>query len=107
MASVPREFEHIGRYKVVDRIGRGGMGSLYRAIDPTLQREVVIKVLHAGDDDAELRERFAREGRSAARLHHPNIVTIFDVGEQNGVAYIVMEYIQGNLWRRSSGASCR
>lgn len=83
----------IGRYEVLEPIGRGGMGSLYLALDPLLDRQIAIKLLR--DDDDELRERFAREARAAARLRHPNIVTIFDVGEHDGQPFIAMEYIQG------------
>jgi len=83
----------IGRYRVVSRIGRGGMGALYLAWDPTLERQVAIKILI--DDNDELRERFSREARSAARLHHPNIVTMYDVGEDDGRPFMAMEYIQG------------
>jgi serine/threonine-protein kinase len=85
-----------GRYKVVGELGRGAMGAVYRAVDPLIERDVAIKTLlpHAADeaDMAEVRERFIREARSAGRLNHPNIVTIFDVGEQNGIAYIAMGY---------------
>ena len=70
------------------------MGALYLAQDPKLDREIVIKLLI--DDNDELRERFAREARSAARLRHPHIVTIFDVGDWEGQPFIAMEYIQGH-----------
>jgi serine/threonine protein kinase len=83
----------IGRYEVLGSIGRGGMGSLFLALDPLLDRQIAVKLLR--DDDDELRERFAREARAAARLRHPNIVTIFDVGEHEGQPFIAMEYIQG------------
>jgi serine/threonine protein kinase len=88
-----------GRYKVVGELGRGAMGAVYRAVDPLIERDVAIKTLlpNVADeaDMAEVRERFIREARSAGRLNHPNIVTIFDVGEQNGVAYIAMELLDG------------
>jgi predicted Ser/Thr protein kinase/ketosteroid isomerase-like protein len=84
---------HIGRYEILGAIGRGGMGSLYLALDPKLDRQLAIKLLR--DDDDDLRERFAREARAAARLRHPNIVTIFDVGDHDGQPFIAMEYIQG------------
>jgi serine/threonine-protein kinase len=83
----------IGRYKIQGRIGQGGMGVLFLAHDPMLDRQLAIKLLR--DDNEELRERFSREARSVARLRHPNIVTIFDVGEQDGQPFIAMEYIQG------------
>ena len=87
----------IGRYKIVSRIGQGGMGVLFLAFDPMLERQIAIKLLR--DDNDELRERFAREARSVARLRHPHIVTIFDVGEQDGHPFIAMEYLQGRPWR--------
>src|SRR6266850_5928293 len=74
------------------------MGAVYRAIDPLIQREVAIKTLLpnvAEEDMDEVRERFIREARSAGRLNHPNIVTIFDVGEHEGIAYIAMELLEG------------
>jgi len=84
---------NIGRYQVVRAIGQGGMGALYLAWDPKLERQIAIKLLR-GDDD-ELRERFAREARSVARLRHPNIVMIYDVGDHEGQPFIAMEFIQG------------
>ena len=87
-----------GRYQIVGQLGRGAMGAVYRAIDPLIQREVAIKTLLPNvpeDMVAEVRERFLREARSAGRLSHPNIVIIFDVGEEEGVAYIAMEMLQG------------
>ena len=83
----------IGRYEVINRIGQGGMGSLYLARDPLLDRPLAIKVLSS--DDPELRQRFAREARSAASLKHPNIVTLYDVGTDEGRPFIAMEYIDG------------
>jgi serine/threonine-protein kinase len=83
----------IGRFQVLRRIARGGMGTLYLAWDPKLDRQIAIKVLT--DDNDDLRERFSREARSAAQLHHPHIVTIFDVGEHDGQPFIAMEYIEG------------
>jgi eukaryotic-like serine/threonine-protein kinase len=85
----------IHRYQVIERIGRGGMGSLYLARDPLLDRLVAVKVLREEIDSEDVRERFAREGRAAARLSHVNIVTIFDVGEHEGRPFIAMEYVQG------------
>jgi serine/threonine-protein kinase len=85
----------IHRYEIVDRLGRGGMGELYLGKDPLLDRYVAIKVLRAGFEAEDLRERFAREAKSAARLQHINIVTIYDVGEHAGMPYIAMEYVRG------------
>ncbi len=83
----------IGRYQIRSQIGQGGMGTLLLAWDPMLDREVAIKLLK--EDDDELRERFAREARSAAKLRHPNVVTIFDVGVHDGRPFIAMEYVKG------------
>src|SRR5256885_10050825 len=74
------------------------MGAVFRAIDPLIEREVALKTLLPELPEevmAEVRERFLREARSAGRLNHPNIVTIFDVGEHDGVAYIAMELLEG------------
>ncbi len=88
----------LGRYKIIGELGRGAMGAVYRALDPLIDREVAIKTLLPNlpaEAMAEVRERFIREARSAGRLSHPNIVTIFDVGEEEGVAYIAMELLTG------------
>jgi tetratricopeptide (TPR) repeat protein len=85
----------IGVYKVLERIGQGGMGTLYRARDPRIGRDVAIKLLREGLDDDEMRERFAREARSAGGLKHGNIVTVFEFGEHRGRPFIAMEYVQG------------
>src|SRR5690242_4576211 len=78
----------IGRYQVRDRLGQGGMGVLYLALDPAIDRLVALKVLRV--DNEEMRERFLREARLAARLQHPNIVTIYDVGSHEGQPFIAM-----------------
>jgi serine/threonine-protein kinase len=85
----------IGRYQVLDKIGDGGMGSLFLARDPAIDRLVAIKVLRHGLDTEALRERFAREARAAGRLRHPHIVTIFDVGDHGGDPFIAMEFLAG------------
>jgi Protein kinase domain len=84
------------RYELEDRLGHGGMATVYRARDLKLDREVAIKLLadnFAGDD--EVRKRFSREARLAARLDHPNVVQVFDVGEDEDRPYIVMEHVEG------------
>jgi hypothetical protein len=85
----------IGRYQVIRTLGEGGMGSVYLARDPAIDRHVAIKLMRTGFDDPSLRERFTREARSIGRLHHSNIVTIFDVGEHQGEPFIAMEYVEG------------
>src|SRR4029077_20094172 len=94
---IPRS---VGKYEVVDAIGAGGMGTVYRAFDPTLERMVALKIVHLDrlHDVApeQLRERFRNEARAVARLNHPAIVTIFDYDDQDPVgAFIAMEYVQG------------
>jgi serine/threonine-protein kinase len=93
------DLKTLGRYRIVGELGRGAMGAVFRALDPLIDREVAIKTLLPdlpAEVMAEVRERFIREARSAGRLSHPNIVTIFDVGEQDGIAYIAMELLKGH-----------
>ena len=86
----------IGRYQILERLGQGGMGVVYRAFDPQIERTVAIKVISTQlVDQPEHRERFFREARAAGRLAHRNIITIFDLGEDRGQPYIAMEYVQG------------
>jgi serine/threonine-protein kinase len=90
--------EKIGRYQVSDELGRGAMGVVYKASDPTIGRTVALKTMrldvHAEQHDAMLR-RFQHEARAAGALSHPNIVTIYDAGEAEGIFYIAMECIEG------------
>ncbi len=83
------------RYRLTAELGQGGMGIVYRAYDTLLEREVAVKILSAANLGTEGRARLIQEARATAQLNHPNIVTIFDAGEANGVPFIVMEYIQG------------
>ncbi|HYP12879.1 MAG TPA: protein kinase [Bryobacteraceae bacterium] len=92
--------QQIGRYRIVGELGRGAMGIVYRAQDPAIGRTVAIKTIRLNDlaDTAErekLRERLYREAQSAGVLSHPGIVTIYDVSEENEVAYIAMEFVDG------------
>ena len=92
----------IGRYEVLDEIGHGAMGTVWRARDPLIERTVAIKTVAIAklrQDDADAEARFLREAQSAGRLSHPNIVTIFDVGETDELAYIAMEYLPGATLR--------
>src|ERR671934_649356 len=84
------------RFRLDEKIGAGGMSTVYRAFDPTLERWVAIKLMHRdirADDDSI--ERFRREARAVARLNHPHIVTVIDAGEDDGAPYIVFEYVSG------------
>jgi len=84
----------IGRYEIRSRLGAGGMGTVYRAFDPVLAREVALKTLR-GPADADLVERFLREARSAARLKHPGIVAVHDQGSEGAVHFFTMDIVEG------------
>ncbi|MBW2731477.1 MAG: serine/threonine protein kinase [Deltaproteobacteria bacterium] len=95
---------HVGRYELLEEIGRGGMAVVFRAYDPNLEREVALKVMHAhlwGDE--EHARRFEREARAAAALHHPNVIEVFDYGrvelETGAVGYLVVELLRGSTLR--------
>src|SRR5262249_54485604 len=86
----------LGEYRIVREIGRGGMGVVYEAEQESLGRRVALKVLPPGvQGDPKLVERFQREARAAARLHHTGIVPVFGVGEEDGTPFYVMQYIEG------------
>ncbi len=92
--------DRIGRYEIVSELGRGAMGIVYRAHDTRIARDVAIKTIKLADQVAPdemqgLRERLFREAQSAGRLSHPGIVTIYDIAEENGIAYITMEFVEG------------
>jgi serine/threonine protein kinase len=90
-ASPPR----IGRYAIERRLAQGGMGTVFLARDPAIDRLVAIKLMRHGFEDPRLRDRFTREAQSIGRMHHQNIVTVFDVGEHEGEPFIAMEYVEG------------
>ncbi|MBP2392350.1 Stk1 family PASTA domain-containing Ser/Thr kinase [Aeromicrobium fastidiosum] len=88
------------RYLMGERIARGGMASVFKATDQRLDREVAIKVMHRGlGDDQQFTQRFVREAKSAAKLNHRNVVSVFDQGTDGEVTYLVMEYVPGNTLR--------
>ena len=89
--------DKIGRYQILERVGRGGMGVLYRGHDPVLDREVAVKVMLTdfSDDTEQMRPRFYREAKAAAKLQHRNIVTVFEFAEENNQPHIVMEFLRG------------
>ena len=87
---------HLGVYEIVAPAGAGGMGEVYRARDTRLDRTVAIKVLASSlAADPQLRDRFDREARAISSLNHPHICTLFDVGHQDGVDFLVLEYLEG------------
>jgi serine/threonine-protein kinase len=92
----------LGRYEILDELGQGAMGIVYKAKDPLIDRVVAIKTINLGlalDEKDEYEGRFYQEAKAAGRLNHPNIVTIYDVGKSGDVAYIAMEFLQGRELR--------
>ncbi|HYN07136.1 MAG TPA: protein kinase [Vicinamibacterales bacterium] len=92
--------QNIGKYRVEDRVGRGGLGTVYRAIDETLHREVAIKVLNAELNDPEIAKRFRAEAITVARLSHPGIATIYELFQHDGQWLMVMEFVRGETLER-------
>ena len=94
----------LGPYEVIAALGAGGMGEVYRARDPRLDRDVAIKVLPAGlSSDPDRLQRFEQEARAAAALNHPNILALYDIGTHDGAPYIVAELLEGATLREQSG----
>lgn len=87
--------QKFGKYEVVRELGKGAMGVVFLAYDTVLERQVAIKTIGAMESDQDLKERFIREARSAGKLRHNNIITIYDFGEQEGQLYIAMEFLEG------------
>src|SRR5215204_2932105 len=100
MADELRQDSIISHYRIVSKIGAGGMGEVYRAHDSRLDREVAIKMLPANfaNDDDRLR-RFEQEAKATSALSHPNILTVFDIGEHDGAPFIVAELLAGEELR--------
>jgi len=105
----PPPTDHFGRYRILRSIGKGAMGNVYQGLDPAIDRPVALKTIRVDQyadpqETDELKERLLREAKAAGKISHPNIVTIYDVGEENGIQYIAMEYLEGqtleNLLRR-------
>jgi eukaryotic-like serine/threonine-protein kinase len=90
-------FEKLGKFEIKRVLGNGAMGEVYLGVDPSIGREVAIKtILPSAAQGGEAKERFAREARAAGVLNHPNLVTIYEFGEDQGVLYIAMEYVRGH-----------
>lgn len=92
----------LGRYNIIGELGQGAMGTVYKAVDPLIDRVVAIKTINlslALDEKDEYESRFYQEAKAAGRLSHPNIVTIYDVGKSGEIAYIAMEFLQGRELR--------
>jgi serine/threonine protein kinase len=115
LAAEGTPLERLGDYRILREVGRGGMGVVYEAVQESLGRQVALKVLaRQALLDPKKRERFQREAQAAARLHHTNIVPVFGVGEQDGLPYYVMQFIQGEglnevlaRWRRGKTGAKR
>src|SRR5512134_3638185 len=98
MAKKKDKDTRIGRYKILEELGRGAMGVVYRAEDPSLDRVVALKTISLADAEGrkEYEKRFMLEAKAAGKLTHPNIVTIFDYGEEEDFAYMAMELLEGS-----------
>ena len=97
-AAVPTSRSALGRYELLEELGRGAMGVVHKAFDPTVNRIVALKTVRvdvSGKERKELIERLRREAQAAGRLEHPNIVTIYDAGEAEGLFYLTMQYVKG------------
>jgi serine/threonine-protein kinase len=102
IGSTEAPVRQVGRYQVLEKLGEGATASVYKAYDPSIDRQLVIKFLHPElCRDDETRNRFLREAKAAGALSHPNIVTVFDVGEIEGRPYIAMELLDGGPLSKS------
>ena len=96
-----RLIKRIGKYDIIEELGHGGMGVVYRCMDPAIGREVAIKTLTEGfADDPSLLARFYDELRITGNLSHANIVTVYEAGDMDGTPFIVMECVKGDRWTR-------
>ena len=102
---LPMPLTKVGRYQIQEELGRGAMGVVYRGFDPTIGRQVAIKTIPLDTGDPEVLMRFRREAQAAGILSHPNIVTIYDAGEDQGLCYIAMELVEGETLQRVIGRS--
>ncbi|MCP3954758.1 MAG: serine/threonine protein kinase, partial [Desulfobacterales bacterium] len=111
-ADLPDDRPALGRYEILGQIGKGAMGVVYKGRDPKLQRLTAIKTIRFGDDFDEdqvdkIKKQFYREAELVAKLSHPNIVAIYDVGEDLDLSYLAMEYLEGESLERYTRAADR
>jgi serine/threonine-protein kinase len=92
----------IGKYRFVEKVGRGGMGTVYRAVDETLERDVAVKVLNSEITEPEVLKRFRTEALTLARLNHPGIAVVYDLHQQDGDLFMVMEFVRGETFQQLS-----
>jgi serine/threonine protein kinase len=93
---IPQAGQRIGRFEIVDVVGQGAFGTVYKARDPELERIVAIKVPRSGNlAGSQEMDRFLREARSVAQLRHPSIVTVHEVGQADSVPYLVSDFVEG------------
>jgi serine/threonine protein kinase len=98
----------LGHYQIVGALGRGGMGEVYLAMDTRLERRVALKILPAESSaDRDRLARFIREAKAASALNHPNIITVYDIGESAGTYFIAYEFIEGRTLREFANGSPR
>ncbi|MGB9178191.1 MAG: protein kinase, partial [Pyrinomonadaceae bacterium] len=96
-----KEGQVISHYRVIERVGKGGMGEVYRAQDMTLERIVALKILHEDVAyDAQRMRRFQQEARTTSALNHPNIITVYEVGEEGDTHFIATEFVDGLTLRQ-------
>src|SRR3954466_3137950 len=99
--TAPRPDQTIAHYRIIELIGAGGMGAVYKAYDTNLHRVIALKLLPPEDlTQADRRRRFLQEARAASALNHPHILTVYEVGEHDGKPYIAMEFIEGETLRQ-------
>src|SRR5436853_7623006 len=92
----------LGKYHIVETLGRGGMGTVYKGVDETLDREVAIKILNPDLMDAETVERFRREAITLAKLNHPRIANVYELTREDDSMLMVMEYVRGETFEKLS-----
>jgi serine/threonine protein kinase len=106
--ALPEPGQCVGGFELLEEVGRGGMGVVYRARQPKLGRVVALKMIRRGQEDAAELARFRVEAEASARLSHPNIVQVFEVGEHDGMPFVALEYCPGgSLAERLRGATLR
>lgn len=102
------EIKQIGQYEIKGVLGRGGMATVYRAYQPSLDREVAIKVMSSQfSGDTTFQERFRREARAIGILRHPNILAVYDFGQEGATPYLITELMEGKTLREPHGESTR